>query len=95
MATVKRFEKRLENVEAGMKNFERGTGPAAILDNMNWLLAQCRTIGDGRQQAENVINEQTGILQKNNEILNVFVAENDFVMDWQGYLAKLEQEAQE
>tara|TARA_E500000305_G_C3995129_1_gene224141 strand:+ start:311 stop:688 length:378 start_codon:yes stop_codon:yes gene_type:complete len=95
MATVKRFEKRLENVEAWMKNFERGTGPAAILDNMNWLLAQCRTIGDGRQQAENVINEQTGILQKNNEILNGFLEENDLVMDWQGYLAKLEQEAQE
>ena len=95
MATVKRFEKRLENVEAWMKNFERGTGPAAILDNMNWLLAQCRTIGDGRQQAENIINEQTGILQKNNEILNGFLEENDLVMDWQGYLAKLEQEAQE
>ena len=95
MATVKRFEKRLENVEAWMKNFERGTGPAAILDNMNWLLTQCRTIGDGRQQAENVINEQTGILQKNNEILNGFLEENDLVMDWQGYLAKLEQEAQE
>jgi len=95
MATVKRFEKRLENVEAWMKNFERGTGPAAILDNMNWLLAQCQTIGDGRQQAENVINEQTGILQKNNEILNGFLEENDLVMDWQGYLAKLEQEAQE
>ena len=62
---------------------------------MNWLLAQCRTIGDGRQQAENIINEQTGILQKNNEILNGFLEENDLVMDWQGYLAKLEQEAQE
>ena len=95
MATVKRLEKRLDNVEAWLKNFERGTGPAQTMENMNWLLSQCRSMGDGRAQAENIINEQGTILKKNNDVLNGFLEEMDLVMDWQGYLAKLEQESKE
>ena len=95
MATVKRLEKRLNDVEAWMKNFERGTGPAQTMENMNWLLSQCRTIGEGRAQADQIIQEYQQALQKNQEILNAYLEENDLVMDWQGYLAKLEQEAQE
>ena len=95
MATVKRLEKRLDNVEAWLKNFEGGTGPAQTMENMNWLLSQCRSMGDGRAQAENIINEQGTILKKNNDVLNGFLEEMDLVMDWQGYLAKLEQESKE
>ena len=95
MATVKRLEKRLENVEAWLKNFERGTGPAQTMENMNWLLSQCRGLGDGRAQAEQVIDELKGMLSKNNEILQGFLDEEDIVMNWQGYLARVEQESQE
>ena len=95
MATVKRLEKRLENVEAWLKNFERGTGPAQTMENMNWLLSQCRGLGDGRAQAEQVIDELKGMLAKNNEILQGFLDEEDIVMNWQGYLARVEQESQE
>ena len=95
MATVKRLEKRLENVEAWLKNFERGTGPAQTMENMNWLLSQCRGLGDGRAQAENIVEELKGALAKNNEILQGFLDEGDLVMDWQGYLARVEQEAKE
>ena len=95
MATVKRLEKRLENVEAWLKNFERGTGQAQTMENMNWLLSQCRGLGDGRAQAEQVIDELKGMLSKNNEILQGFLDEEDIVMNWQGYLARVEQESQE
>ena len=33
MANLKRVEKRLENVEAWLKNFEKGTGPAQTMEN--------------------------------------------------------------
>ena len=95
MATVKRFEKRLENVEAWMKNFERGTGPAQTMENMNWLLSQCRTIGEGRAQADQIIQEYQTALQKNQEILNSYLDEKDLVMDWQGYIARLNEEQEE
>ena len=37
MANMKRLEKRLENVEKWLKEFEKGTGPAQTMDNMNFL----------------------------------------------------------
>jgi|TARA_Y100000361_G_scaffold11686_1_gene9332 hypothetical protein len=95
MATVKRLEKRLNDVEAWMKNFERGTGPAQTMENMNWLLSQCRTIGEGRAQADQIIQEYQQALQKNQEILNAYLDEKDLVMDWQGYIARLQEEQQE
>ena len=40
MANLKRVEKRLENVEAWVKEFEKGTGPVQTMDNLNWLVGQ-------------------------------------------------------
>ena len=65
------------------------------MENMNWLLSQCRNLGDGRAQAENIVGELKGALTKNNEILQGFLDEGDLIMDWQGYLARVEQEAKE
>ena len=45
MANMKRLEKRLENVEKWLKDFEKGTGPAQTMDNMNFLVGQTRMIG--------------------------------------------------
>ena len=33
MATLKRIEKRMNEVEAWIKNFERGEGPKQTMDN--------------------------------------------------------------
>ena len=43
---MKRIEKRLETVEAWVKEFEKGAGPAQTLDNLNWLVGQSRMLGE-------------------------------------------------
>ena len=95
MANMKRVEKRLENVENWLKQFEQGAGPKQTMDNMNWLVGQSRMLGDRLQQAEAAVNQLNDALQRNSEIVQKFMDEQDCVMEWQGYLAKLEAEAKE
>ena len=95
MANLKRVEKRLENVEAWLKNFEKGTGPAQTMENLNWLVGQSRMLGDRLQQAEGAVGELQGVLEQNNNILQTFLDENDMVKDWQMYVEKLQKEAEE
>ena len=95
MANMKRVEKRLENVENWLKQFEQSAGPKQTMDNMNWLVGQSRMLGDRLQQAESAVNQLNEALQRNSEIVQKFMDEQDCVMEWQGYLAKLEAEAKE
>ena len=53
MANMKRLEKRLENGEKWLKEFEKGTGPAQTMDNMNFLVGQTRIIGEQMQNLQN------------------------------------------
>ena len=73
MANLKRVEKRLENVEAWLKNFEKGTGPAQTMENLNWLVGQSRMLGDRLTQAEQAVGELQGVLEQNNNILQTFL----------------------
>jgi Mg2+ and Co2+ transporter CorA len=95
MANLKRVEKRLENVEAWMKEFEKGTGPAQTMDNMNWLVGQSRMLGERNMQHESMVTQLQQALQSNNDILNKFLEEHDMVRDWQGYIEEIQKENQE
>ena len=55
MANLKRVEKRLENVEAWVKEFEKGTGPVQTMDNLNWLVGQSRMLGERCNQHESMV----------------------------------------
>ena len=95
MANMKRVEKRLENVEAWVKEFEKGTGPAQTMENLNWLVGQSRMLGDRLQQAEAAIQQLQGALESNNQILQTFLDENDMVQQWQMYVEKVQKEAED
>ena len=95
MATVKRLEKRLANMEQWAKELERGSGPAQTMENMNWLVGQTRMLGDRLQQAEQAVGELQGAIQQNNEVLQTFLDKHDMIRDWQVYLEELQKTAEE
>jgi Mg2+ and Co2+ transporter CorA len=95
MANLKRVEKRLETVEGWLKEFEKGTGPAQTMENLNWLVGQSRMLGDRLGQAEQAVNELQGVLGQNNEILQKFLDEHDMVQQWQMYVEQMQKEAQD
>jgi|TARA_A100000172_G_scaffold48224_1_gene30162 Mg2+ and Co2+ transporter CorA len=95
MATLKRLEKRMNDVEAWVKDFDRGQGPAQTSENMNWLIGQTRQLGDRLSATEEQAMQMQEALQKNAEIVNTFIEDNDMVADWQAYLTKLQKESED
>tara|TARA_R100000963_G_C4642739_1_gene106422 strand:- start:2079 stop:2456 length:378 start_codon:yes stop_codon:yes gene_type:complete len=93
MATIKRLDKRMNVVEEWMKEFEKGTGPAQTLDNLNWLVGQCRTMGAQMQQMGQQNQELMTQLQQNHQLLQEFLDEKELVMDWQIFVEGKQKEA--
>ena len=95
MATLKRVEKRLGELENWAKALEQGSGPAQTMENMNWLVGQTRMFGDRLTQAEQAVNDLQGAMQQNNEILQAFLDKHDMIRDWQVYIEELQKEAED
>ena len=95
MATLKRIEKRMNDVEAWVKEFEQGQGPAQTMENLNWLVGQTRQLGERLSQTEQQAMQMQEALQKNAEIVNAFVEEQELVHDWQTYIEKLQKESED
>ena len=95
MVTLKRMEKRMNVVEEWLKDFEKGTGPAQTLDNLNWLVGQCRTMGAQMQQMGEQNQEMMMQLQQNHQLLQEFLDEKELVMDWQIFVESKQKEADE
>jgi len=95
MATLKRLEKRMNDVEAWVKDFDKRQGPAQTSENLNWLVGQTRQLGDRLQQTEQQAMQMQEALQQNAKIVETFVEENELVQDWQAYLTKLQKEQED
>ena len=95
MATLKRLEKRMNDVEAWVKDFDRSQGPAQTSENLNWLVGQTRQVGDRLKATEDQAIQMQNALQQNSEIVNNFIESNDLVKDWQAYLAELQKEQED
>jgi len=95
MATLKRIEKRMNDVEAWVKDFDRSQGPAQTSENLNWLVGQTRQLGERLTQTEQQAMQMQEALQKNAEIVNTFVEEQELVHDWQAYIEKLQKESED
>ena len=93
MATLKRIEKRMNEVEAWVKDFNKSNGPKQTMDNLNWLVGQTRGIGERLTHAQTEIENMGKALESNAQIVNAFLEKHDMVMDWQGFLAELDEEA--
>ena len=83
---MKRLEKRMNDVEQWMKNFEKGSGPAQTMDNMNFLVGQTRLLGEQMQQLQKQNMEMNQILQDNHNMLQEYLEKEDMVLSWQSFL---------
>ena len=95
MATLKRLEKRMNDVEAWVKDFNNSQGPKQTMDNLNWLVGQTRQLGDRLTNTEQQAMQMQQAIEQNSQIVNDFVEKNELVHDWQAFLAELQKEAEE
>jgi len=94
MATLKRLEKRMNDVEAWVKDFNNSQGPKQTMDNLNWLVGQTRQLGDRLSGTEQQAMQMQNAIEQNAQIVNDFVEKHELVHDWQAYLAELQKEAE-
>ena len=85
----------MNDVEAWVKDFEQGQGPAQTMENLNWLVGQTRQLGERLSQTEQQAMQMQDALQKNAEIVNNFVEANEIAPDWNAYLAELQKESED
>tara|TARA_Y100000004_G_scaffold72914_1_gene81891 strand:- start:124 stop:477 length:354 start_codon:yes stop_codon:yes gene_type:complete len=95
MATLKRLEKRMNDVESWVKEFEKGSGPTQTMDNLNWLVGQTKQLGERLQGTEQQAMAMQNALEQNAKIVEGFVEKHELVHDWQAYLAELQKESEE
>ena len=92
MATLKRLEKRMNEVEAWVKEFNNANGPKQTMDNLNWLVGQTRQLGDRLSATEQQAMQMQQAMEQNAQIVNDFVEKHDMVHDWQAFIAELQKE---
>ena len=95
MATLKRLEKRMNDVEAWVKDFNNANGPKQTMDNLNWLVGQTRQLGDRLSGTEQQAMQMQNAIEQNSKIVNDFVEKHELVHDWQAFLAELQKEAED
>ena len=95
MATLKRLEKRMNDVEAWVKDFNNSQGPKQTMDNLNWLVGQTRQLGDRLAATEQQAMQMQQAIEQNSQIVSDFVEKHELVHDWQAFLAELQKEAEE
>ena len=85
----------MNDVEAWVKDFNNSQGPKQTMDNLNWLVGQTRQLGDRLSATEQQAMQMQQAIEQNSQIVNDFVEEHDMVHDCQGFLAKLQKEAED
>ena len=86
MVTLKRIEKRVNEIEDWVKDYEKGTGPAQTMDNLNFLVGQTRMLAEQMQTLSNQNQEMNQILQSNHAYLEEYLEKEDMVLAWQAFL---------
>ncbi len=92
MATLKRLEKRMNDVESWVKDFNKGSGPAQTMDNLNWLVGQTKQLGERLSMTEQQALQMQNALEQNAKIVEQFIEQQELVVEWQSYLAELQKE---
>ena len=95
MATLKRLEKRMNDVESWVKDFNKGSGPAQTMDNLNWLIGQTKQLGERLSMTEQQALQLQNALEQNAKIVEQFIEEKELVVEWQSYLAELQKEQED
>ena len=95
MATLKRLEKRMNDVESWVKDFNKGSGPAQTMDNLNWLVGQTKQLGERLSMTEQQALQLQNALEQNAKIVEQFIEKQELVVEWQSYLAELQKQQED
>ena len=85
----------MNDVESWVKDFNKGSGPAQTMDNLNWLVGQTKQLGERLSMTEQQGLQLQNALEQNAKIVEQFIEKQELVVEWQSYLAELQKEQED
>ena len=90
---TKKLERKVAELEDWIAQFEAGTDDKNVFDNLNFMITQCKNLGDRITQIEQSHRQLESALQQNAQTVNDFISEQEIEESWQEYLAGLQEDA--
>ena len=90
---TKKLERKVEELESWIAQFEAGNDDKLVFTNMNFLITQLKTLGDRLGNVEQSHRQVEGVIQQNAQIVNDFISEQELEEAWQEYIVGLQEDA--
>lgn len=90
---TKKLERKVAELEDWIAQFEAGTDDKNVFDNLNFMITQCKNLGDRLAQIEQSHRQLESALQQNAKAVSDFISEQEMEEAWQEYLAGLQEDA--
>ena len=90
---TKKLERKVAELEDWIARFEASDDEKLGSSNLNFMVSQCKNLGDRLAQVEQSHRQLEGALQQNMQVVNDFISEKELDESWQEYLAGLQEDA--
>ena len=74
---TKKLERKVEELESWIAQFEAGNDDKLVFTNMNFLITQLKTLGDRLGNVEQSHRQVEGVIQQNAQVVNDFISEQE------------------
>tara|TARA_R110000824_G_scaffold359799_3_gene547411 strand:- start:189 stop:500 length:312 start_codon:yes stop_codon:yes gene_type:complete len=89
---TKKLERKVAELEDWIAQFEASNDDKNVFDNLNFMISQCKNLGDRLTQVEQSHRQLETALQQNSKVVQDFISEQEIEDDWQEYLAGLQED---
>jgi Mg2+ and Co2+ transporter CorA len=90
---TKKLERKVAELEDWIARFEASDDEKLESSNLNFMVSQCKNLGDRLAQVEQSHRQLEGALQQNMQVVNDFISEQELDESWKEYLAGLQEDA--
>ena len=90
---TKKLERKVAELEDWIARFEASNDDKLESSNLNFMVSQCKNLGERLNQVEQSHRQLEAALQQNAQVVNDFISEQELDEPWQEYLAGLQEDA--
>ena len=90
---TKKLERKVAELEDWIARFEASNDSKLESSNLNFMVSQCKNLGDRLTQVEQSHIQLQNAIEANNKVFADFVGDNELEDKWQKFLEDLQEDA--
>ena len=90
---TKKLERKVAELEDWIARFEASNDDKLESSNLNFMVSQCKNLGDRLTQVEQSHIQLQNAIEANNKVFADFVGDNELEDKWQKFLEDLQEDA--